>query len=71
MLPALTTPRFSWPAFGSASLLRREVDDLFGRFFGDSWGDRDGGMVRGWQVPLSIWDDEQSIYIDAELPGVS
>jgi HSP20 family protein len=71
MLPALTTPRFSWPAFGSASLLRREVDDLFGRLFGDSWGDRDGGMIRGWQVPLSIWDDEQSIYIDAELPGVS
>jgi HSP20 family protein len=47
------------------------VDDLFDRFFGDGWGDRDGGMIRGWQVPLSIWDDEQSIYIDAELPGVS
>lgn len=68
MLPTLSTRRFSWPTFGAASTFRREMDDLFGRFFGD---DRDGGMVRGWQVPLSIWDDEQSIYIEAELPGVS
>ncbi len=71
MLSTLSTRRFSWPAFGGASTLRRDVDDLFARFFGESWGDRDGGMIRGWAVPLSIWDDEQSIYIEAELPGVS
>lgn len=71
MLTTLSTRRFSWPTVGTATTLRREVDDLFDRFFGDAWGDHNGGMIRGWQVPLSIWDDEQSIYIEAELPGVS
>lgn len=71
MLPTLSTRRFTWPTVGTAATLRSEVDDLFDRFFGSTWGGHDGGMIRPWQVPLSIWEDEQSIYVEAELPGVS
>jgi HSP20 family protein len=51
--------------------LRRDVDDLFNRLFGEfGEGDR-GAMVRGWQAPVSIWDDAENIYVEVELPGVS
>jgi HSP20 family protein len=71
MLPTLSTRHSSWPTFGPAPLFRREIDDLFGRFFGESWGDRHGGMTRDWQAPVSVWDDEQTVYVEVELPGVS
>lgn len=71
MLPALKTPRFSWPAMSAVSLLQNEVDDLFNRFFGDSSGPRQGAVASGWQIPLSISDDGQNIFVEAELPGMS
>jgi HSP20 family protein len=62
MLPALINRRSS---------MREEFDNLFDRFFRDSWGGSNGGMIRGPQVPVSIWDDEQNIYVEVELPGVA
>jgi HSP20 family protein len=52
-------------------VLRREVADLFDRFLGDSGGNGNGGMTRGWNVPVAIWDDEQHVYVEVEVPGVS
>jgi len=63
MLPALMNRR--------SSMIRPELDSLFDRFFGDFWDGRNGGMIRGHQVPVSIWDDEKNIYVEVELPGVA
>ena len=44
------------------------LDSLFDRFFDDSFSgfnaDRAG-------VPVSLWQDEDDIYVEAELPGIS
>jgi HSP20 family protein len=43
------------------------LDALFDRFFGD-----DGILAQGWAgVPVSIWEDDDRIYVEAELPGVT
>src|SRR5947207_2651808 len=63
MLPALMNRR--------SSMIRPELESVFDRFFGDLWDGRNGEMIRGPQVPLSIWDDEQNIYVEVELPGVA
>jgi len=44
------------------------LDSLFDRVFGD-----DGGlMTRAWSgAPLAMWEDDDHIWIEAELPGVS
>jgi len=52
-------------------MMRQEFDSLFDRFFGDFWDGHGGAMIRGPQVPVSIWDDEQNIYVEVELPGVA
>ena len=68
MLPALSTRRFSLPMVPATSVFRREVDDLFDRFFGDFNG---SSMTRGWNAPVAIWDDEQYVYVEVEVPGLS
>jgi HSP20 family protein len=68
MLPMV---RRNW--FGStfdepATRLRSEVDTLFDRFFG---GDG-GSLAPAWTgVPVAMWEDEDHIYIEAELPGAT
>jgi HSP20 family protein len=44
------------------------MDSLFDRFFGD-----DGGLMgQAWSwAPVAMWEDDDHIYIEAELPGVS
>jgi HSP20 family protein len=44
------------------------LDTLFDRFFGD-----DGGFLsQAWTgLPVAMWDDEDHIYIEVELPGVA
>jgi len=44
------------------------LDNLFDRVFGD-----DGGFLgQAWPgMPVAMWEDEDHIYIEAELPGVS
>ncbi len=68
MLPMV---RRNW--FGStfdepATRLRTEVDTLFDRFFG---GDG-GSLAPAWGgLPVAMWEDEDHIYIEAELPGAT
>src|SRR5438552_8099080 len=50
MLPALSTRRSSLAMPPVTSAFRREVDDLFDRFFGDMFGNGDAGMTRGWRA---------------------
>lgn len=70
MLPAPSSRRFALPILPASSVFRREVDDLFGRFFGDFGGDGNGGMTRGWNAPVAIWDDEKHVYVEFEVPGL-
>jgi HSP20 family protein len=51
----------------ASSVFRREVDDLFGRFFGDAAGNGNGGMTRRddlevvvHQGSLRIWGERKS-----------
>src|SRR5947209_3571919 len=65
MLPVLrNNPVLAPVAMGPIN----RIDSLFDRFFGD-----DGGfMGRAWSgAPLAMWEDDDHIYVDAELPGVS
>jgi HSP20 family protein len=44
------------------------LEGLFDRFFDDSFfGVRPDGAV----VPISVWQDEDHIYVEADLPGMS
>lgn len=70
MLPALSTRRFSTSMLPVSSVFRSEVDDLFNRFFGDVAGNGNGGMTRGWNAPVAIWDDAQHVYVEVEVPGL-
>ncbi len=67
MLPSMMSRETSW----AMPTLRREFDDLFERFFGDFTKDGSGRTVSGWQAPVAIWDDDQNVFIEVELPGVA
>ncbi len=64
MLPAL---RRDWTGVDEPiARFRNEVDTLFDRFFTPD------SSVRAWPtVPVAMWDDEDHVYIEAELPGVT
>lgn len=54
------------PAPFMASPINR-LDSLFDRFFGD-----DGFSGQAWPtLPLAMWEDDDHLYIEAEVPGVS
>ena len=56
MLPAWTAPRFG-------SLLNSDMNRWFDGFF-------DGGrQVAATFLPLSVWEDNERVYIQAEAPG--
>jgi len=65
MFPVLRNNSAFTP-FGAVSVPR--VDTLFDRFFGD-----DGGFhSQAWAgLPVVMWEDDDHIYIDVELPGVA
>src|SRR5579871_4227697 len=69
MLPALRNPRFTLPTLPVSSILRREVDDLFGNFFSD-YAHEDTGIMGGWTTPVAVWEDESHIYVELEIPGI-
>jgi len=65
MLPVLRntsawTPTFSYPM--------NRLDTFFDRFLGE-----DGGSLgREWSgMPVAMWDDEDNLFVEAEMPGVS
>src|SRR4051812_7761560 len=65
MLPVLRNhPALAPVATGPINRL----DSLFDRVFGD-----DGGFLnQAWPwTPVAMWEDDDHIYVEAELPGVS
>ncbi len=65
MLPALRD-NASLASFTADPVNR--LDSLFDRFFGD-----DGGLLRqtsSW-APVAMWEDENHIHVEAELPGLA
>jgi HSP20 family protein len=65
----LSTRRFAAPSVDPFTSMRREMDQLFGRFLNDRSGD--GGVTRGWYAPVAMWDDNEKVYVEVELPGIS
>jgi len=67
MLPMFRT---SVPCAPLASSTVNGLDVVFDRFFGD-----DGNWLRSTSardvVPLSVWQDDDHVYFEAELPGVA
>jgi len=65
MLPVLRSNLT--PASFFANPINR-LDSLFERVFGD-----DGGFLgQAWPtLPLAMWEDDDHLYIEAEMPGVS
>jgi HSP20 family protein len=58
--------RLSTYAPGSfVNTVRRELDEAFSQAFGNSSGNS-GETV---QLPLTIWEDEGSIHVEADVPG--
>lgn len=70
MLPIQTAPRFAFP---TSSAFRRDVDNLFNQFLSKAnAGDtRNDNVVSGWSAPVSIWDDEEHVYVELDVPGLS
>jgi HSP20 family protein len=50
--------------------LRREMDELFQECFGSTNGERsDGAAEVGTYPALNVWEDDQNLYAEAEMPG--
>jgi HSP20 family protein len=67
MLPILRT---TLPSFPFASLPFGRFESLFDGFFGSD-GD---GLRPAWvsnSMPVSVWQDDTNIYVEAEVPGVA
>ncbi len=66
MLPVLRRNSWSTAIDDPFSRLRGEVDTLFDRFF-----PTDGAsQATAWSgVPVAMWEDEDHLWIEAELPG--
>jgi HSP20 family protein len=64
MLPVLRQDWATTPFVGPSNRL----DTLFDRFFGD-----DGDFLRpAWTgMPVAMWEDDDHVYIEADLPGVN
>lgn len=68
MLPVLrdtTSPLAAFEPFG-------RIDSFFDRFFGTDGGATRPGNWTAWSgLPVAMWEDEDRIYVEAELPGVT
>lgn len=58
----------SWSPFDRLSTLRDEMNRLFDVSF-PSFG-RDAGLLSGWSPALDVYQDKDSVYVKAELPGL-
>jgi HSP20 family protein len=62
-----------WAPFTPAFQLRRDIDDLFGRFFGQMSGEsgqQAEGSYPSWTPAVEGWEEEGHWVIKAALPGV-
>lgn len=56
----------TWTPFDRLASLRDEMN----RLFDFSWPSRDTGLFSGWSPALDVWDDKESFFVTAELPGM-
>jgi HSP20 family protein len=64
MKPAL------WEPVREFSRLRDEMDNLFGRVFGDSSVLKLPSGRDGWMPSVDVYEEEDAIVVKADLPGV-
>lgn len=57
-----------WKSFGEISRLRREMDDLFTRIFGETSLSKIG--LAKWQPVVDISETDTHLVVKAELPGI-
>lgn len=60
-------PRWSLgmpPAFSS---VQSEVDQLFDQFFPQL---RNGNGAAAWSAPITLWEENNSFFVEVDLPGV-
>lgn len=69
MLPALKRGKGSALATRPVDEFRREMDDLFSRFFGRSLAPFNGDYEEMWATDLDLEDKENEIVVKAEIPG--
>ena len=67
MLPVLRSGTFS--PLNELFTLRREVDQLFDRFFPWRTTTTDTAVV--WTPPVTVREESEALYVECELPGVS
>ena len=61
------TPELAvWRGFGGLSTLRDEIDRLFDAPMSEFA--RTSQLLSGWSVDLDVYEDEDNIYVKAELP---
>jgi HSP20 family protein len=58
-----------WEKTKTLSKLKKEMDDLWGRFFGESSFPGFGDPV--WGPPLDVKETKENIVVTAEIPGLS
>lgn len=56
-------PRWS---LGMPSSVQSEVDQLFEQFF-----PRNGNGTTTWSAPITLWEENNSFYVEVDLPGVT
>jgi HSP20 family protein len=59
------------PAYRLRGEMERLMEDVFSDFFGREWTP-DEFAFRGRGMPaLNVWEDEQNLYAEAEVPGLT
>lgn len=56
--------RTRWEPLSEMNRLRNEMDRLFGRYSGQA-----SGLGVSAYPPLNMWEDDDHLYVEAELPG--
>jgi len=55
---------------GPFNLMRREVDDMFRRFFAEPVEEMSGLTVHEWAPSVDVEESEKEVLVKADLPGV-
>jgi HSP20 family protein len=64
----LRTRRIGLPAVDQLASVQREMEHYFGHLLNGR--PENGGVVRGWQPTVAMWEDADKAYLEIELPGV-
>jgi len=60
-----------WSPFGHMMSVRDEMNHLFHGGFGQVRGNGDTGMTGTWEPPVNIYETDDALVLQVELPGVS